>query len=715
MPNGVEQNPCAIDLPFSPLNHVNPILARDIPDHRTTSSTARVRLVASRRRKIVQPQTGEISIFQDSKRPVEAQRTSIQGGRTTIQATELGPTIPNRHYYEGDSINRASSSRPESPSIAASYRAAGRKSRLSGIGQCTNAQTIYIPSEDIGVTVTHPGRRTSRNALAILTGSEKSQRQGAAHFISDYGVTQNRKTSPKKPSRGVLEPAPEITQEFQAGFDRPGAGPGKENLRSEHHMRFDTCKAGDGYPRISLNLPVHQGYEPKLARRTDVNQDLHCANPPPKRHIFKARDNPRGWCNADRSVLTPRHGVDPQRSNGKFSEPHLLSKYRFLQLTESLDSTQLYEVNRLENQESAIAQFINRLTDVVDGNWKARCDRLTCDEVRQRYLGFYQLPSTIKLCQNLQASLLYGSLRSPKCSQEPFRIRKDVGFRKRFTRLWTDTYDLQMLSAALEVVIGRQINDGEVPAIAHQSVQSRRKLKNRLTEFIYLCLLGSESEVFPLSQTSSGKAAIRPFEPRWHCLLLRSLMIVYLLDKSADPAFSVNGLFQPVSKFRSSQAVLAELGALLLPAIGNINRSLAHLEYQVDYEQHALTDYDYRIVNIATDLRDGVRLAHFVEMFLLSAQRLTPQESSGSALPGPKHQVFSPTCDRPLSKQLKVPCIGRAQKIYNVQITLDALQSFSGLAAVRDEIKAEDIVDGHREKSIFLLWALVGKWPLVYD
>ena len=98
---------------------------------------------------------------------------------------------------------------------------------------------------------------------------------------------------------------------------------------------------------------------------------------------------------------------------------------------------------------------------------------------------------------------------------------------------------------------------------------------------------------------------------------------------------------------------------MLLPAIGNINRSLAHLDYQVDYEQQALTDYDYRIANIATDLRDGVRLAHFVEMFPLSAQGQTPHEASeGSAWQGHKHQVFTPTRDRPLSKQLKVPCVG---------------------------------------------------------
>ena len=115
-------------------------------------------------------------------------------------------------------------------------------------------------------------------------------------------------------------------------------------------MRFDACKCGDDYARISVHLPVHLGCEPKLACRTDVNQDVHYANPPPKRHIFKAKENPCEWCNDDRSVLTPRHRFDPEDSNGEFSGPHLVSKCRFLLLTKSLDSTQMYEVNRLENQ-----------------------------------------------------------------------------------------------------------------------------------------------------------------------------------------------------------------------------------------------------------------------------------------------------------------------------------------------------------------------------
>ena len=198
MPNGLQQNPCSVYLPFSPLNHVKSILAREVRDH--TSSTGHVRLLASGRRK--KRQTGEISIFEDSKRPSEAQRTSLQGGRTSIQATMLDPTIPNLHYHEGDSANQASSSMLESPSIAANYRAAGRNSRLSSIEQRNNAQTIHTPSENIRVIATHPGRRTSRNALKSHTGSERFRNQGAAQFIGDYGVTKDRKSYPQKPGRG---------------------------------------------------------------------------------------------------------------------------------------------------------------------------------------------------------------------------------------------------------------------------------------------------------------------------------------------------------------------------------------------------------------------------------------------------------------------------------------------------------------------------------
>ena len=70
------------------------------------------------------------------------------------------------------------------------------------------------------------------------------------------------------------------------------------------------------------------------------------------------------------------------------------------------------------------------------------------------------------------------------------------------------------------------------------------------------------------------------------------------------------------------------------------------------------------------------------------------------------------TAEWPLSQHLKYPCAGRAQKLYNVQIALSALDGVKEAKPSLDGLKAEDIVDGHREKSVRLLWALVGRWGL---
>lgn len=190
-------------------------------------------------------------------------------------------------------------------------------------------------------------------------------------------------------------------------------------------------------------------------------------------------------------------------------------------------------------------------------------------------------------------------------------------------------------------------------------------------------------------------------------------MIVYILDSFADSGSSGTGLFQSSSTFKSTHAVLIELGNLLLPANGNISRSLAQLGYQVSHKQPPLTNYDHRIVNLVADLRDGVRLAYIVELFLFSPQSHAEHKTSEDmTFQGLKRHVIKPPSDQPLSKHLKFPCIGRQQSMCNVQITFDALQGIPGLAPILGNVSAQDIVDGHREKSIVLLWALVGRWGL---
>ncbi|KAK5007107.1 hypothetical protein LTR28_005681 [Elasticomyces elasticus] len=182
--------------------------------------------------------------------------------------------------------------------------------------------------------------------------------------------------------------------------------------------------------------------------------------------------------------------------------------------------------------------------------------------------------------------------------------------------------------------------------------------------------------------------------------MLRSLMLIYLLDKAKCEGIFTRCLFRPEAVYKSSLAVLQALGARLTPSIGDITRHLKHLSYDVGYVQYPLQEYVYRITNAAVDLRDGVLLTRLVELLCCLPAGLPPSEV----------HLHDGSPSWALSQYLKFPCLGRAQKLYNVQIALDALSGCVSSTSIVDGVKAEDIVDGHREKTLGLLWSLVSRF-----
>ena len=134
----------------------------------------------------------------------------------------------------------------------------------------------------------------------------------------------------------------------------------------------------------------------------------------------------------------------------------------------------------------------------------------------------------------------------------------------------------------------------------------------------------------------------------------------------------------------------------------------------MSYEQHPLQEYDYRISNLAVDVRDGVRLTRIIELLLYSCIHPDPEHTTTTVTLPDEGGVFSFANEEqwPLSPQLKLPCTSRTVKLYNVQVALNALASTSGAGVYSHDVSAEDIVDGHREKTIALLWRLVSKWGL---
>ena len=144
--------------------------------------------------------------------------------------------------------------------------------------------------------------------------------------------------------------------------------------------------------------------------------------------------------------------------------------------------------------------------------------------------------------------------------------------------------------------------------------------------------------------------------------------------------------------------MLKALSRLLLPSVGDISKPLSHLNYTLETEQGPLLEYDYTIKNLAIDLRDGVRLARVVEVLLHSKRR-----EPSSAQRDDNEEDWS------LSLHLQHPAPSRAQKLHNVSLVLSSLNKAGGNP---QNIEAKDIIDGHREKTVGLLWSLLSQWGL---
>lgn len=263
------------------------------------------------------------------------------------------------------------------------------------------------------------------------------------------------------------------------------------------------------------------------------------------------------------------------------------------------------------------------------------------------------------------------------------RLSEDLGMKQHFLSLWLNTYDLQILQVCAEVVIGRECSGN--PRISCNAQANSCSIQNsisKLSRFLEMFLIRNEDAAPSDSdKTDVGTTGVQH-------TLLRSLMLIKLLDsaKTSCQPLLTGCLFQASSPNKTSTAVVQALAQLLNPAAGNIIRSLNHLNYTVSHVQEPLEEYDYHITNLAVDLRDGVRLTRLVE-HLLSSQT-TGEEK-----------------DWPLSAHLKFPCMSRATKLHNVQIALDALKGVS--KELVGDVKAEDIVDGFREKTVALLWRLI--------
>ena len=392
--------------------------------------------------------------------------------------------------------------------------------------------------------------------------------------------------------------------------------------------------------------------------------------------------------------------LDASLNDSKVTRGVYAEKFALLQ--DDLEKPQLYEDKWLDHQEIALTQLLNAffdaaaLTNVVDYTHK---------DLRSAMIKLYNDQDTFNLVKRLQASLIYGSLSVPQeVLDRNIRLTDDVGQRRRFLNIFLDAYSLPQLRAAAEAIAGRQCSrssraSSESASGSEREVVSKREVEDFLDTFFV------RHEDVDVSKTGSGtidsltKEVVEPVGSKtwaWRRTVVRSLMLVLLLDKAKASKATKGCLFQSSSDLKSSEAVIKTLGEILLPSYGDLMRPLRHLRYDISVAQHPLEEFNYKVENIATDLRDGIRLTKVVEILLDECRRVSGSDASGS-----------------LAESLKLPCTSRTQKLQNVMIALGAVVRLKSIPEdVLKETTAFDIVDGHREKTLSLLWALLGQYSV---
>jgi abnormal spindle-like microcephaly-associated protein len=772
----------------------------------TTEIQAEMRRAKPRRRVSLAPsKSTSIAIHEDV--------TSMDGafGRSAMQdhnkRQSLVAAQPRRRRVSSILSDRLAAGDSQTSQASESTSSQSDFAR-SALKKEARRRTIYIPDDTTVVTI-HPGasigapepigRRRPRSpdlGFDLVTLSEEENEEPLKPAMKEREKKAPRKSLAVPPRRAPLGHSMRPRQSVAFVEDVMGTGGGKENLPPGKVLKPITARPKDEMTKARLHLgglPSSPRPTTSRARTAQIQSPkkrsgsdsilafspkptrVKVSNQAPRatakasavvRNVFDVNVDRPGPSHSRRADITTETSPTvplPRATHpipAKANVPFLLHKAqeqgpKYKVLAEDLAHPELYEDHWLHYQETALTQLLNSIfqpLQVYKGSKNGT-------SLRKKLLALYHDPQIPQLHRRLQASLTYGALSIPKdLLAKASRVKDDIGLRKKFLVLFTETYDLDALRAAAEVIVGREVGKVRRSGTLMTSISSshtRSRSDSLKSSAIDRLSSGSTSSDSHESQSRSAHRAIERFlhtffvkhddavrvkgtianiargQDRgnddfgspgwaWRRTVLRSLMLIHLLDKAKSTDAIDGCLFQASSPHKSSSAVLSALAGLILPSLGDLTRPLSHLNYIVKAVQYPLQEYVYNISNLATDLRDGVALTRLVELVSFknfysgeteSDQTMTIAMPTGEQLTS--MWINNPAEEWILSKHLKFPCAGRPVKLYNVQIALSSVAELGGAAAkAASGIAAEDIVDGHREKTLSLLWAIVGNCGL---
>ncbi|KAE8349765.1 hypothetical protein BDV28DRAFT_151585 [Aspergillus coremiiformis] len=603
--------------------------------------------------------------------------------------------------------------------------------------------TIYIPPDDTTIASVFMGIFSPVKSDKIQDYiSEDTQINSLESQVARK--RQAKRSLASSAQRVPLQPSTKVKQESCIHIDIAGKNGGKENIppgpvllgkhKGSQPVKINgqpenAQKSSNPSRAKSHGLSSTKSASPLATRsvnrpgkRAVMGDSRKNTKAPPVHHVRENKVQKRNTnpvnrtpsVSKDSTLSKPLKHCEIRANLSKTSGLRTTSKRfddQYPLVRENITQPALYEDDWLSHQEIMVTQLVNELFHQTNKN--SSFDDPTL--LRHELLTLYQETPFTHLYKRVQASLLYGALGIPKdVLVLNDRLRQDVGMKRKFLDFWMQTYNPWALRAAVETVTGRRMFDSKLAqdsdhCHSETALIGEKALKRGLEKFLNTFLLENQDMEPHSSEFGGGDS--EPVGMTYRRTVLRSIMIIILLDKGRDCTGTTlpRCLFLRSSQFKSSTAVLQALARLLLPSSGNIIKRLSHLDCQLVYEQHPLLEYDYQISNLAVDLRDGVRLTRMVELLLYSTNGCSGNATSGVG-------SFAAKIDGkylgPLSQQLKHPCLSRAAKLFNVRIALNALARTGGFQQLVSHVRAEDIVDGHREKTITLLWELVGQWGL---
>ncbi|XP_049767166.1 protein abnormal spindle [Schistocerca cancellata] len=258
------------------------------------------------------------------------------------------------------------------------------------------------------------------------------------------------------------------------------------------------------------------------------------------------------------------------------------------------------------------------------------------------------------------------------CIRDDKALLQDIGLKQYILKLLL-CYNPLWLRIGLETIYGKNIL-----LSSNSDVQGLTAfLVHNFLEDRYIKQKYNHSKALHMYDTAYVQA-MKKF------ILKKFFSLVYVLDRAKETKLIGHDpcLFNKNAMYKSSRDVLLAFSREFLSAVGDVTKCLRHFGYIVTHEQSYLNEFDYAVTKLL-DLRDGIRLCRVMEIILQ---------------------------DETIMSKLRAPALSRLQKIHNVGLAFASL--ISAGFDIKSNITSRDIVDGHREKTLSLLWQILLKFQL---